>query len=75
VFNSAAISVVFLPDKAISNDAFRVYVPVTFAGHGEPTVPPMYEGSADRLVTYLLDGGSLKKEEIEKLKNLINSME
>ena len=35
----------------------------------------MYDGSADRLITSLLDGGSLNKKEIAKLKNLINAME
>jgi predicted transcriptional regulator len=35
----------------------------------------MYDGSADRLVASLLGSGSLKKEELEKLRNLINSME
>lgn len=35
----------------------------------------MYDGSADRLVASLLDNGTLKKEEIEKLKDLINSVE
>ena len=35
----------------------------------------MYDGSADRLVASLLDSGSLKKDELEKLKELINSIE
>ena len=34
----------------------------------------MYDGSPDRLVASLLDGGSLKKEDIDKLKDLINSI-
>jgi len=35
----------------------------------------MYDGSADRLVASLLDSGSLNKEEIDKLKDLINSID
>jgi predicted transcriptional regulator len=35
----------------------------------------MYDGSADRLVASLLNSGSIKKDELEKLKELINSME
>ena len=34
----------------------------------------MYDGSADRLVASLITGGSFGKEDIEKLKDLINSM-
>lgn len=41
----------------------------------EELINTMYDGSADRLVASLLDNGSLNKEEIEKLRKLIDSME
>ena len=41
----------------------------------EELINNMYDGSTDKLVASLLDNGSLKKEEINKLKDLINSLE